>query len=335
MLVEHPRCPRAERNGRPGVLHRRLCDFGFTTLDRAPAEYGLGLTLGNAEARLLDLTNAYAALARLGDFRPWRVFAGDPPVPARRAADERACWLLADILSDNAARIPSFGTTSPLRFDFPVACKTGTSTDYRDNWAIGYTPEFTVGVWVGNFNGSPMHGVSGVPEPRQSCTRFSNTCTQGRGTTWYPCAAKRDHRRYSSAHRPSCGGQRACRKNSSPKICRLPSLRRLPRKWSGETQYRIRLLVSECGKYARSAGHGGIDTRVAHCCTGGGNNVCHRSGPARQSPGQTYRDRRGRGTLEQRIARLRRHGSATGRRRAPANRDRSGDRLHAQKRGFA
>jgi penicillin-binding protein 1C len=118
--------------------------------------------LGNAEARLIDLTNAYAALARMGEFRPWRVFTDDAPRSGRLVGDPRACWLIADILSDNAARVPSFGIESALRFEFPVACKTGTSTDYRDNWALGYTPEFTVGVWTGNFNGTAMQNVSGV-----------------------------------------------------------------------------------------------------------------------------------------------------------------------------
>ncbi|HET6406318.1 MAG TPA: transglycosylase domain-containing protein, partial [Chthoniobacteraceae bacterium] len=141
--------------GGPVTLLRRLKDFGFESLDRSPAEYGLGLTLGNAEAPLLEVTNAYAALARLGEYRPYRLVLNGTTFESKQVADSRACWLLADILSDNAARIPSFGTDSPLRFDFPVACKTGTSTDYRDNWAIAFTPEFTVGVWVGNFDGSP------------------------------------------------------------------------------------------------------------------------------------------------------------------------------------
>src|SRR5207253_2712682 len=83
------------------------------------------------------------------------------PAPAP-ACDPRAAFLIADILSDNAARTLAFGAHSALRFDFPVACKTGTSTDFRDNWAIGFTPEFTVGVWVGNFDGTPMERVSGV-----------------------------------------------------------------------------------------------------------------------------------------------------------------------------
>jgi penicillin-binding protein 1C len=77
-------------------------------------------------------------------------------------ADHDIAYLIAEILSDNQARSLAFGMETPLRFDFPVACKTGTSSDFRDNWAFGYTPEFTVGVWVGNFDGSPMHDVSGV-----------------------------------------------------------------------------------------------------------------------------------------------------------------------------
>ena len=71
-------------------------------------------------------------------------------------------YLIADILSDNQARVMTFGTHSPLRLPFRVAVKTGTSQSYRDNWTLGYTPEFTVGVWAGNFDNTPMQGVSGV-----------------------------------------------------------------------------------------------------------------------------------------------------------------------------
>jgi penicillin-binding protein 1C len=170
--------------GGPEVLHRRLSDFGLSTLDRSPAEYGLGLTLGNAEARLLELTNAYAALARLGEYRPWRVLENEEQT-SRQVADPRACWLLADILSDNSARIRSFGADSPLRFPFPVACKTGTSTDYRDNWAMAFTPEFTVGVWVGNFDGSPMRGVSGVSGAAPLMHAIVDHLHTRFGTTWF------------------------------------------------------------------------------------------------------------------------------------------------------
>ena len=148
--------------GGPAALQRQLREAGLTTLPLPADHYGLGLTLGNAEARLLELTNAYAALARLGEYRPCRFLTTDPAPPGLPLCDPRAAYLVADILADNAARALSFGVDSNLHWDFPVACKTGTSTDFRDNWAIGYTPEFTVGVWVGNFDGRPMVNVSGV-----------------------------------------------------------------------------------------------------------------------------------------------------------------------------
>jgi penicillin-binding protein 1C len=150
-----------EAAGGATALQKRLRECGLTTLDAKANHYGLGLTIGNAEARLLELTNAYATLARMGVHRPVRLLAGDP-TEARRIFDARHAWLIADMLSDNAARSQAFGWESALAFEFPVACKTGTSSDFRDNWALGFTPEFTVGVWVGNFDGAPMQNVSGV-----------------------------------------------------------------------------------------------------------------------------------------------------------------------------
>jgi penicillin-binding protein 1C len=146
------------------ALQRLLDQCDLTTLGKPADFYGLGLTIGNADVRLLELVNAYAALARLGEFKSYHLLAADEPIsaPGRRIADAADAWLIADVLGDNAARTLAFGSESLLRFDFPVACKTGTSSDFRDNWAVGYTPEFTVGVWVGNFDGTPMSRVSGV-----------------------------------------------------------------------------------------------------------------------------------------------------------------------------
>ena len=192
-------------------LQRRLQAWGVTTLPKEPDEYGLGLTIGNAEVRLLELANLYATLARMGEWRPYRLMAeggeerktGVLAGHGRQASglseqpgtavcrDSRdgclptLCWLIADMLSDNAARTPAFGATSALRFDFPVACKTGTSTDFRDNWAMGYTPEFTVGVWVGNFNGSPMREVSGVTGAAPILHDVMEYLHQRFGTTWF------------------------------------------------------------------------------------------------------------------------------------------------------
>jgi penicillin-binding protein 1C len=170
--------------GGAGILQKRLQECGFTTLDRSAEHYGLGLTIGNAEARLLELTNAYACLARLGEFKPFHLLADEKEI-AKQVGDASAAYLIADILSDNSARVFSFGVNSSLRFDFPVACKTGTSTDFRDNWAIGYTPEFTVGVWAGNFDGTPMSHVSGVSGTAPILHDVFEFLHQQYGTSWY------------------------------------------------------------------------------------------------------------------------------------------------------
>jgi penicillin-binding protein 1C len=170
--------------GGPAALHERLRECGLTTLDRAPEVYGLGLTLGNCEARLLEMTNAYASLARLGEFRSWRAIAGTVSVPHRYSRPELV-WQIADILSDNSARTLAFGLNSALRFNYPVACKTGTSTDFRDNWTVGFTPEFSVGVWVGNFDGSPMREVSGVTGAGPILHGVFDYLHANYGTSWY------------------------------------------------------------------------------------------------------------------------------------------------------
>ncbi len=172
--------------GGPEVLHRRLRDLGITTLDHSAEYFGLGLTLGNAEVRLLELANAYGTMARLGTFRPYRLLLDRSHVdPGRRVCDPRASYLVADMLADNSARAASFGLESFLAFDFPVACKTGTSSDYRDNWAIGFTPEFTVAVWVGNPDGSPMRSITGVTGAAPVMHDLVEHLHERRGTSWF------------------------------------------------------------------------------------------------------------------------------------------------------
>jgi penicillin-binding protein 1C len=182
--------------GGPEPLQRLLQQCGLSTLDRPAEHYGLGLTIGNAETRLLELANAYAFLARLGEYRPYRLLlesrgergntlSSKPSSTIRQVASPAAAYLIADILSDSAARALAFGIESPLRFDFPVACKTGTSSDFRDNWAFGYTPEFTIGVWVGNFDGSPMKHISGVTGAAPLMHEVFEHMHQQYGTTWY------------------------------------------------------------------------------------------------------------------------------------------------------
>ncbi len=156
----------ASEIGVPAVL-RLLRRAGFSTLENNAAHYGLGLTLGNAEVRLDEMVAAYAMLARGGIFlEPRAVQTIDgrrPALPeAQRLLSERTAFWLTDILSDSEARAFVFGRGGSLEFPFVVAAKTGTSQAYRDNWAIGYTRDLTVGVWVGNFDRSPLANSSGV-----------------------------------------------------------------------------------------------------------------------------------------------------------------------------
>jgi len=157
----------------PDLLYRRLHELGFASLRQDPGYYGVGLTLGNGEVSLLELARAYSSLARQGLYvreksiiRMVENNGRDAFVPNRGAAGRifspQVAYIITHILSDRDARIPSFGYHTPLAFSFPVAAKTGTSKDFRDNWTVGYSSAYTVGVWVGNFDGEPMHNVSGI-----------------------------------------------------------------------------------------------------------------------------------------------------------------------------
>ena len=143
---------------------RFLRQAGLSTFDKTAAHYGLGLTLGNAEVRLDELTTAYAAFARGGEWRPSRARLEPEPRladPVQLVSPRTAYWI-TDILADDAAREFIFGSGSQLEFPFPVAVKTGTSQAYHDNWTVGSSRHVTVGVWVGNFDRSPLIGSSGV-----------------------------------------------------------------------------------------------------------------------------------------------------------------------------
>ncbi|MBZ4420570.1 penicillin-binding protein 1C [Myxococcus sp. RHSTA-1-4] len=145
-------------------LLTRLRDVGFSSLDAPASHYGLGLTLGNGEVTLLELAQAYAMFARKGLTCRATPFAG-PPAPGdapHRAFSEEVAWLITDVLSDESLRMRGFGAGNALMLGFPVAVKTGTSTNWRDNWAVGYTPRFTVAVWTGDFSNRPLNGMTGA-----------------------------------------------------------------------------------------------------------------------------------------------------------------------------
>jgi len=148
-----------------------LNNAGFS-LDRPASFYGLGLTLGSAECSLLELATAYAMFPNGGNFSPSEclkeaVFSDgttNSPLPVKpsRLISPETAFLISHILSDYRYKVPAFGNQSSIRFPFPVAVKTGTSRDFEDNVVCGYTPLYTVAVWVGNLDNRPMRDLPAV-----------------------------------------------------------------------------------------------------------------------------------------------------------------------------
>lgn len=172
------------------ISHR----FGLSTLS-APESYGLALALGGGEVRLFDLTSAYAALATGGELAaPYavtrvrdargEVLHERTPSPAQRVLSPQHAYLVADILSDPDARLLGFGEASPLDLPFPAAAKSGTTTGFRDDWTVGFTPEVAVGVWVGNADGSPTQAVSGIEGAAPIWRDVMAAAAFGRRMTW-------------------------------------------------------------------------------------------------------------------------------------------------------
>ncbi len=140
----------------------RLRDLGYAGLTEAGEYYGFSLALGSAEVSLPEQVNAYRGLANGGLWSPLRALPDTSGGESRRIMDSKAAFTVADILSDSASRSLTFGLDSPLATRYWTAVKTGTSKNMRDNWCVGFSRRYTVGVWVGNFEGDAMRGVSGV-----------------------------------------------------------------------------------------------------------------------------------------------------------------------------
>ena len=154
----------------PDAFHKQLRAFGLP-LKESGDYYGYSLALGSSEVSLLSLTNAYRTLANAGRFSAVNYAAPSPLTSAASAKvgktftpalDARAAFIVTDIMADPFARARTFGTDSLLATRFWTAAKTGTSKDMRDNWALGFSQRYTVGVWVGNSSGAPMWDVSGT-----------------------------------------------------------------------------------------------------------------------------------------------------------------------------
>lgn len=145
----------------PDTLVRTLRLLGFPDL-REGDHYGPSLALGSADVRLWDLVGAYRMLANGGVATALRLQAEQAAAPPRRVFSQQTAFIVADILADRESRAVTFGLENALAPRFWAAVKTGTSKDMRDNWCIGFSRRYTVGVWMGNFSGDPMWNVSGV-----------------------------------------------------------------------------------------------------------------------------------------------------------------------------
>lgn len=169
--------PAVEMLNRVGIKNflKVAKDLGITTFTQEE-RYDLAITLGGGEAKLLDLTDVFASFARGGEYK-------DPFVIQKIMTDsgkvlyehkeeqgvqvlgkdsKQVAYLISHILSDPKARIPGFGEKNPLILSHPAAVKTGTTTDWHDNWTVGYTPSYTVGVWMGNNDNHPMREITGI-----------------------------------------------------------------------------------------------------------------------------------------------------------------------------
>lgn len=171
-------------------------DLGFTTLEPTSenlSRLGLSVTLGGGEVRLLDMASAYSSFANGGlkvtptailkvTDHEGRVLEENKPIQGRRVLTPEQAYLISNILSDNEARLITFGSRSSLYFsDRQVAVKTGTTNDKKDNWTVGWTPSVIVGVWVGNNDNSQMKEVaSGVSGASPIWRRILFTALEGK-----------------------------------------------------------------------------------------------------------------------------------------------------------
>lgn len=144
------------------AFYQKLKRLGYQNLNESSEFYGYSLALGSADVSLWDQVNAYRTLANGGKWTEPRLQADQNPGKQKRAFSREAAFIISDILADRAARGVTFGLENSLTTRFWTAVKTGTSKNMRDNWCIGYSRNYTVGVWVGNFDGEPMWNVSGM-----------------------------------------------------------------------------------------------------------------------------------------------------------------------------
>lgn len=140
----------------------RLRDLGMASIEKDPDYYGYAVALGSVDVSLYELVNAYRTLANAGRWSETTLVPRGQGTETRQVMDRKGAFIISTILADREARNTTFGMENVLATRFWSAVKTGTSKDMRDNWCIGSSEAYTVGVWMGNFSGEPMWNVSGM-----------------------------------------------------------------------------------------------------------------------------------------------------------------------------
>ncbi len=185
-LIQSLNVPAVNVCARVGLdkFYALLNNGGITSLNRKYFEYGLPLVLGACEVSLLELSNLYATLAREGQHLPVCFMADEKKPSTKRILSEEACFLISDILSN--LRRPDIPASWEFTRDIPtVAWKTGTSYGRRDAWAIGYNPDYTVGVWAGNFSAEGSPYLVGAEIAAPLMMNIFHEITVGNDIKWF------------------------------------------------------------------------------------------------------------------------------------------------------
>jgi penicillin-binding protein 1C len=160
------------RVGLPDFLGK-LRELGFALPGDAVTRYGLGTAIGNAEVSLLEIAHAFSVFPRGGTLAELTL---QPDITGkdRRIFDPFPAWMICNILSDASARATGFGTRTYFRTTFPAMFKSGTSSEFTNLWCVGATPQYTVAVWAGNFDGRAVINKTGSIVPTQIVTETLN-----------------------------------------------------------------------------------------------------------------------------------------------------------------
>lgn len=181
----------------PDGLYHFLKKGGISTLTKPSHHYGLSLVLGGGEVTLVDLTNLYSVFANEGRFRPFRILASDPIEEGKQLLKPETAYIITEILSQ--LRRPDLPAVWEWSRDLPkVAWKTGTSYGHRDAWSIGYTPQYSIGVWIGNMDGKGVPALVGADTAAPLLFDLFTMVASHQNLHWFVMPAGMEQRRVCS-----------------------------------------------------------------------------------------------------------------------------------------